>query len=347
MGGEERGVVTSCSYEARKMGVHSAMPSRKARQLCPDGIFVKGSYADYSFYSKWVTNIIAAQAPLFQKASVDEFYLDLTGMEKFFNPLKWTIALREEIMQTTGLPISFGLGSNKMIAKMATNAAKPNGYLEVPHGMELQFLAPLPVGDLPGVGQHTREILHHMDLLTIRDIQTTDLQVLEDRLGKWGTDLYQKSRGIHSGTVASFHEAKSISSEHTFFDSNCDLPFLKSELVRLTEKVCFELRSDGKLATCVGIKVRYPDFETKNRQITLAATASDDEIIPVVKMLFEKLYKKGMLVRLLGVKLSQFTTDAVQADLFIDRERKNKLYKAIDQVKNKFGKGSVKRASAN
>jgi len=346
VGGSERGVVAACSYEARKFGIHSAMPSSKAKQLCPQAIFVKGHYHDYSRYSRWVTQIIASKAPLFEKASVDEFYLDLTGMEKFFNPLQWTIDLRQEIINETKLPISFGLASNKMMAKMATNQAKPNGFLQIPFGKEKEFLAPMPVDNIPGVGEHTSLVLKAMGIQTIQQISETGIEFLEERLGKWGTDLWYKSQGIHNGIVAPYHEAKSISSENTFDENKTDMQFIKKELVRLTEKICFELRQDGKVAGCVAVKIRYPDFETTSRQTTIPYTGADDEIIPVVHSLFQKLYKKGQPIRLLGVRLSELTNDAVQTNMFTDTERKTDLYKAIDEVKNRFGKSSVKRASS-
>lgn len=347
VGGKERGVVAACNYEARKYGIHSAMPSRKAQLLCPSAVFIKGNYGEYSRYSRWVTQIIAAKAPLFEKASVDEFYLDLTGMDKFFDPLKWTIDLRQEIIRETGLPISFGLAANKLMAKIATNKAKPNGYLQVPFGKEKEFLAPLPVSEIPGVGEQTKQVLHHLGIFTINEIYKAGEVLLEEKLGKWGTDLWQKSQGIHHGEVSSFHEAKSISSENTFDENKTDQVFLKAELVRLTEKICFELRQDGKVAGCVAVKIRYPDFETNSRQTTMSYTNADDEIIPVVKGLYQKLYKKGLPIRLLGVRLSELTNDAVQTNLFSDAERKVELYKAIDGVKNRFGKVSVKRASSN
>ena len=346
VGGKDRGVVAACSYEARKFGIHSAMPSKKAQQLCPDAIFIKGHHSEYSRYSRWVTQIIAAKAPLFEKASVDEFYLDLTGMDKFFNPLQWTIDLRKEIMAETGLPISFGLASNKLMAKIATTKAKPNGFLQIPFGKEKEFLSPLSAAEIPGVGEHTKLVLQGMGIFTINDIYKAGELVLEERLGKWGADLWQKSQGIHHSPVTPYHEAKSISSENTFDENKTAIDFLKSALVRLTEKICFELRQEGKVAGCVAVKIRYPDFETTSRQTTIAYTCADDEIIPVVKDLFQKLYKKGTPVRLLGVKLSELTNDAVQTNLFSDTERKADLYKAIDDVKNRFGKISVKRASS-
>ncbi len=346
VGGRERGVVAACSYEARKFGIHSGMPSKKAIQLCPHLIVANSSRADYSKYSRWVTQIIASKAPLFEKASVDEFYIDLTGMEKFFNPLQWTIDLRKQIIEETKLPISFGLASNKMMAKIATNEAKPNGYLQVPFGKEKEFLAPLPVSRIPGVGEHTHEILKAMGILTIKDISERALEELEKTLGKWGTDLWYKSQGIHHGEVAPYHEAKSVSSENTFEENKTDIKCLMSELVRLVEKISYELRQDGKVAGCVAVKIRYPDFETSSRQTTIPYTCADDEIIPVAKDLFNKLYRKGVPVRLLGVRLSELTNDAIQTNLFDDLGRKTDLYKAIDQVKNRFGKSSLTRASS-
>lgn len=347
VGGRDRGVVAACSYAARKFGIHSGMPSKKAKQLCPHAIFLRGTRGEYSRYSRWVTQIIAAKAPLFEKASVDEFYIDLTGMQKFFNPLEWTIALRQEIIDETKLPISFGLASNKMIAKMATDEAKPNGYLQVPFGKEKEFLAPMPVNKIPGVGDHTYEALKAMGIVTIRDISEKTIEELEERLGKWGVDLWYKSQGIHTREVSQYHEAKSVSSENTFDENKTDMRFLMSELVRLVEKISYELRQDEKVAGCVTVKIRYPDFETTSRQTTIPYTCADDEIIPVAKELFKQLYKKGTPVRLLGVRLSELTNEAVQTNLFNDVERKTDLYKAIDNVKNRFGKASVKRASSN
>jgi DNA polymerase-4 len=347
VGGRDRGVVTSASYEARAFGVRSGMPSRKALQLCPQAIVLGGSRGEYSRYSRWVTQIIEAKAPLFEKASVDEFYIDLTGMQKFFDPLQWTIDLRKQIMDETKLPISFGMASNKMMAKIATDEAKPNGYLQVPFGKEKEFLAPMKVSKIPGVGEHTYEVLKAMGILTIRDISERTKEELEERLGKWGIDLWYKSQGIHDGEVSNYHEAKSISSEHTFDENKLDVAFLKSELVRLTEKIAYELRQDGKVAGCVAVKIRYHDFETTSRQTTISYSCADDEFIPVVKELFDKLYKKGEPVRLLGVRLSELTQDAIQTNLFDDVERKTGLYKAIDNVKNRFGKNALNRASSS
>lgn len=232
------------------------------------------------------------------------------------------------------------------MAKIATNEAKPNGYLQVPYGKEREFLAPLTVDKIPGVGGHTHDVLKAMGIITIADISTKSVEEMENRLGKWGKDLWHKSFGIHNSPVSQYHEAKSISSENTFEENKTDVKFLISQLVRLTEKIAFELRQDGKVAGCIAVKIRYPDFETTSRQTTIPYTCADDEIIPVVKELFHKLYKKGQPVRLLGVRLSELTNEAIQTNLFDDVSRKSDLYKAIDDVKNRFGKMKLKRASS-
>ena len=341
----ERGVVTTCSYEARKFGVHSAMPMKTAVRLCPHAIIIQGTFSEYSRYSKIVTQIIASKAPLFEKASIDEFYVDLNGMDKFFDPLKWTIDLRELIMKETGLPISFGIAKNKMVAKMATNEAKPNGFLQVPLGKEKEFLAPLEVDKIPGVGEQTTKILNYHGIKLIKDIHNTTAENFEKLLGKYGFELWNKAQGDHTSVIKEYHESKSISKENTFFENVSDINFLLAEIVSMTEKISFELRREEKVAGCVTIKLRYPDFETTSRQVSIPYTSADDEIIPVAKALFHKLYNKNKPVRLLGVRVSNLSNNAVQTNLFHDAESKNVLYKAIDEVKNRFGSASVYRAS--
>ena len=340
-GSKDRGVVAACSYEARKFGVHSAMPMKKAMQCCPDAIVLGGSRSDYSRYSKWVTDIIAAKAPMFEKASIDEFYLDISGMEKYGNPYDFTIALREEIIQTTGLNISFGLASNKMIAKIATDEAKPNGFLIVLPGNEKEFLAPLKVNKIPGVGDHTYILLKSIGIEYIRDILMVSPTLIESHLGKFGTELIRKANGLNDSIIVPYHEAKSVSTEHTFNENTEDFEFLLKELVRMTEKVAYELREDNKTAGVIAVKIRYPNFETTSRQTTIPYSFYDDELIPVAKDLFLKLYRKGEKVRLLGVKLTDLTNDAIQTNLFSDKEKKADLYKAIDDVKHRFGKKSI------
>jgi len=340
-GSRDRGVVAACSYEARKFGVHSAMPMKKALQCCPEAVLLKGSRSDYSRYSTWVTNLIAAKAPLFEKASIDEFYIDISGMDKYGNPYEWAIALREEIIGTTGLNISFGLASNKMIAKIATDEAKPNGFLIIPPGNEINFLSALPVNKIPGVGEHTYQVLQSLNIDYIRDILETPPPILEAHLGKFGIELIRKANGLHDGIVVPYHEAKSVSTEHTFEENTDDMDFLMKELVRMTEKIAYELREDNKTAGVIAVKIRYPNFETTSRQTTIPYSFYDDELIPVVKDLFAKLYRQGEKIRLLGVKLTDLSNDAIQTNLFSDKERKADLYKAIDDVKQRFGKKSI------
>jgi DNA polymerase-4 len=343
-GSAERGVVSTCSYEARQFGVKSAMPMKTALHRCPQAIILQGSYADYADYSERVTRIIADKSPLFEKASIDEFYIDLTGMDRYDDPFEWTIRLRETIIQTTGLPISFGLAGNKMVAKIATDLAKPNGYLRVPPGKEKEFLAPLAVGRIAGVGEHTLQILESMGIHTIGDLSEASPVLLSHRLGKAGQSLYEKSQGIHRGEVEPFHEAKSVSAENTFEENITEPELLHSELVRLTEKVAFSLRRDARFAGCIAVKIRYPNFETRSKQMSINPSCHDDDFIPVALQLLHSLHVPGTPVRLLGVRLSDFSQPAIQTNLFADASRKKQLYQAIDEVKNKFGKTALQKA---
>ncbi|MEO6818391.1 MAG: DNA polymerase IV [Ginsengibacter sp.] len=344
-GHKERGIVTTCTYEARKFGVHSAMPMKTAMKLCPQAIVIPGNYPEYSRYSKIVTQIIASKAPLFEKASIDEFYVDLSGMDIFFNALQWTIDLREKIIRETGLPISFGIGKNKMIAKMATNEAKPNGFLQIPLGKEKEFLAPLSVDKIPGVGAQTNEILNYHAIKLISHLHQSTPDRLQILIGNKGIDLWNRAQGMHTSVINPYREAKSISKENTFDENITDVNFLLSEIVRMVEKISFELRKDEKSAGCVAIKIRYPDFTTSSKQVSITSTSADEEIIPVARELFHKLYKKGTPVRLLGVKVSELNNEAVQTNLFQDTKKRSGLYKAMDEVKNRFGNTSVFRAS--
>jgi DNA polymerase-4 len=232
-----------------------------------------------------------------------------------------------------------------MIAKIATDAAKPNGYLFIPFGREKDFLAPLAVNKIHGVGKQTWQSLQAMGITTIKDLSETPVELLEKRFGKYGTDLWQKSQGIHHGEVTPYHEAKSISTENTFEENISDVERLEAELVHMTEKVAYELRQDNKMAGCITVKIRYPDFETTSRQTSIDYTFYDDELLPQARDLFHKLWRKGTPVRLLGVRLSELTGEAVQTNLFTNVERKTELYKAIDDVKNRFGKNAISKAT--
>ncbi len=336
-GSSARGVVAACSYAARKFGIHSAMPMKRALQLCPQAIVLPGSYKEYSRFSNRVTEIIALSAPAFQKASIDEFYIDLTGMDAFFNPLQWTIDLRQQIMAATGLPISFGLATTKLIAKIATDEAKPNGYLFVQPGKEKEFLAPLPIQKIPGVGKHTLPVLQQMGIHFIKDILQFTPQHLEQKLGKWGQTLYHIATGSYDSPLETAREAKSISTEQTFAANTTDKAFLEQKLVQMTEKVAYELRQDAQFTGCLAVKIRYADFTTTSKQTTIPLTFCDDELIPVAKQLFQQLHQPNLPVRLLGVRLSALSLHGQAPDLFNQTHTKANLYKAIDAVKNKYG----------
>jgi DNA polymerase IV len=344
VGGYERGVVAACSYEARKFGIHSAMPMKKALQLCPDIIVTNASRDQYSKYSRWVTDIIASKVPLFEKASVDEFYIDLTGMDKFFGVSKYAGELRQLIINETGLPISCGLSSARFISKMATNEAKPNGFLEVPHGKELEFLWPLGIEKINGVGKQTEQHLKSFGIYTIEDIAKTPVEVMERIAGKWGEALWNKAHGRGSAAITTDWHQKSMSHENTFDTDYTDLDFLHKELVRLTEKTCYGLREDEKMAGCVTVKIRYSDFETTSKQETVDYTALDDVLIGKVKDLFNRSYQKGRPVRLLGVRFSHMIPITMQMSLFENNAEKLNLYKAVDDIKDRFGAKSVIKA---
>jgi DNA polymerase-4 len=344
VGGYERGVVAACSYEARKYGIHSAMPMKKAMQLCPEAIITSSSRGEYSKYSRWVTDIIASKVPRFEKASIDEFYCELTGMDKFFGVSKYTKELRELVKKETGLPISCGLSSAKFISKMATNEAKPNGFLEIPHGKEKEFLWPLGIEKINGVGKQTEIQLRNFGINTIEDIAKLSLEIMEERFGKWGESLWNKSQGIGSATVETDWEQKSMSHENTFEEDKTDVNFMHSEIVRLTEKTAYSLREDEKLTGCVTVKIRYSDFETISRQETIDYTSLDDQLIAKAKDIFNKAYEKKRPVRLLGVRFSQLIPFTMQMNLFNNSEGKLNLYKTVDDIKDRFGSKLVTKA---
>lgn len=344
VGGYERGVVAACSYEARKFGIHSAMPMKRALQLCPEAIVTNASRGDYSKFSRWVTEIISEKVPRFEKASIDEFYIDLTGMEKYFGVSKYTQELRKEIIRKTGLPISCGLSSARFISKMATNESKPNGFLEIPHGKEKEFLWPLAVEKINGVGKQTEIHLKNLGFYTIGDLAKSTPEFLEMHLGKWGESLWRKSQGIGSAEIMTDWEQKSMSHENTFDTDYTDVDFLHKELVRLTEKTCYGLREDEKLTGCVTIKIRYSNFETITKQEVVDYTALDDQLIAKAKDIFNKSYQKGRPVRLIGVRFSQLIPFTLQMSLFDNQVEKLQLYKAVDEIKDRFGSKSVKKA---
>ncbi len=344
-GTADRGVVASCSYEARKYGIHSAMPMRTAMRLCPHATIVRGSYGRYSEASAQVTQIIADTVPLFQKTSVDEFYIDLTGMDRFYDCYQFATDLRQKIIRETALPISFGLSSNKTVSKMATNQAKPNGQLFVEHGREKEFMAPLPINKIPMLGEKTCQKLYEYGIEKIADLQRADLRFLQTVFGQAGRMIWEKANGIDYGDIVPHSDRKSISTENTFGSDITDHKTLESVLVSMTEELAFKLRKENMLSSCLAIKVRYANFETHTLQEKIALTSADHILIPGIKNLLKKAWNMHRPVRLIGVKLSQLCQGHYQINLFEDNEEKIQLYRALDKINFRYGDKTVCRAA--
>lgn len=343
-GSSDRGVVAACSYEARAYGVHSAMPIRMAKRLCPDAIIVRGDYERYSYYSGMVTDIIHEKVPLYEKSSIDEFYIDLSGMDRFYGCYSFATELRQKIMRETALPISFGLSQNKTVSKVATGEAKPNGQLKIDHGTEKPFLAPLPVSKIPGAGEKTTAMLRSMGVEKIVTLQEMPVKLMERVMGENGIVLWKKANGIDNSPVEPYNERKSISTEDTFDTDTIDVTFLKALLVKMVEKLAFQLRTEHKLTACVTVKIRYSNFDTHTTQCRIPYTSNDHTLIARAKELFDKLYERRMLVRLLGVRFSHLVGGGHQINLFEDSEEIINLYQAMDKMRQKFGDGAVQRA---
>ncbi len=345
-GANDRGVVASCSYETRIFGVHSGMSMKLARQLCPDALIIKGDGDAYSEYSKMVTDIISEEAPIFEKASVDEFYVDMTGMDRFIGCFKWSVELRERVIRETGLPISLGLSTNKMVAKVATGTAKPNGAKQVEKGTEKPFLAPMNIERIPMIGPKTTKTLHEMRVRKVKTLSEIPVEYLMYLFGKNGKTLSQRANGIDNSPVVPYSEAKSISKERTFNQDTIDVDMLKSLISKMCETLAFELRNSNKLTSCITVKIRYSDFDTHTLQQRIFYTSCDHHLIRYALELFKKLYTRRVLVRLVGVKLSGLVGGNYQMNLFEDSSKIMKLYQSVDRMKKRFGKHCVYRVSS-
>jgi len=343
-GTSDRGVVASCSYEARQFGVHSAMPMKMARTLCNDAIIVRGDMDSYSKYSGMVTDIIAEQAPLYEKASIDEHYIDITGMDRFFGSLKWTQELRDRIMDNTGLPISFGLSVNKTVSKIATGEAKPNGLLQVPQTEVRPFLAPLSIRKIPMVGKKAYELLRSMGVSKIETLGSIPPEMMERLMGKNGIVLWKKANGIDNTPIQPYSERKSISSESTFENDTINIIRMKEIISAKAERLTFELRKKQKLTACITIKIRYANFDTHTLQKRIPYTAFDHVLIPTALELFERLYQRRMLIRLVGIKFSHLVSGVQQLNMFEDTPEMVSLYNAMDNIRFRYGKKAVRRA---
>jgi DNA polymerase-4 len=317
---------------------------KMARQLCPDAIIVRGDTGQYSYYSNMITDIIQEDVPLYEKTSIDEFYIDLTGMDRFFGCYKMATELRQRIMRESGLPISFALSSNKTVSKVGTGEAKPNGQKEIPFGTEKDFLAPLSVKKIPMVGDKTYQLLRSMGVMWIRTLQEMPIELMEQVLGQNGVVIWKKANGIDNSPIEPYTEQKSMSTEQTFERDTIDVKALKALLVGMTEKLAYQLRSQEKLTACVTVKIRYSDFNTYTQQMRIPYTSLDHVLIEKVQELFDKLYQKRMLIRLIGIKFSHLVQGSYQYNLFDDTEEQLQLLNAMDRIRKRFGKDSVLRA---
>lgn len=340
-----RGVVAACSYEARSFGIHSAMPMKTARRLCPHAVIIGGDPEQYSKYSNMVTDIISEQVPLYEKSSIDEFYVDLSGMERFHNSYLLAKKIRSDIRKETGLSISFGHSINKTVSKVATNESKPNGHCKVDQGAEKIFLSPLRVDKIPQVGPATYSTLRSMGVVRVRTLQKMPVDLLQTVFGKNGRMLWQKANGIDHSKVVPYSEQKSMSAERTFDQDTTDVNGLKSLLVGMTEQLAFKLRKQNKLTACISVKIRYSDFDTHSMQCRMSYTSCDHILIEKAKELFDKLYQRRILIRLIGVRFSHLVGGAYQINLFDDTEEMISLYQAMDKMRLRFGDDKIKRAA--
>jgi DNA polymerase-4 len=341
----DRGVVAACSYEARKFGVHSAMPMKMAKERCPEAIIIKGNSSTYMKYSAMVTDIVKEDAPLYEKSSVDEFYIDLSGMDKFYGCYQYAGELRQRIMRETGLPISFGLSQNKTVSKIATGEAKPNNQMHINYGEEKPFLSPLSVRKIPMVGLKTYQMFRNLGIKRILTLQEMPIEMMESAFGKNGKNIWKKAQGIDNTPVVQHNERKSISTERTFDKDTIDVIKLKGILAAMAENLAFQLRRGKKVSACVTVKVRYSDFQTKTLQKRISYTSADHNLIPLVAELFERLYNRRLLVRLIGVRYSDLANGHQQMNLFDENTHFVELYQAMDKIRKRYGDRAVMRAA--
>ncbi|WP_242094236.1 DNA polymerase IV [Aestuariivivens sediminicola] len=344
-GTSDRGVVASCSYEARRFGIHSAMPMKMAKMLCPEAIVLRGNSGVYSKFSNTVTEIIKESVPLYEKSSVDEFYIDLTGMDQFFGCHKLALEIRQRIIKETGLPISFGLSTNKTVSKVATGEAKPNNQMQIQKGTEKPFLSPLSVRKIPMVGEVTYKSLCDLGIKRIKTVQEMPMEMMHRVLGKNGLTIWKKANGIDDTPVVQYHERKSISTERTFDKDTTDVRKLESIITAMAENLVYQLRRGNKLTACVTFKIRYSDFQTYTMQQRIPYSSADHKIIPVVMGLYRKLYQRRLLVRLIGVKFSSLVEGGYQIHLFEDNDKIINLYQAMDKMRERYGDRAVIRAN--
>jgi DNA polymerase-4 len=304
--------------------------------LCPEATVIRGNGETYSQHSKVVSEIISQHVPVFEKASIDEFYADLSGMDRYFNCYGMATELRQKIIKESGLPISFGLATNKLVSKVATGEAKPNNQMQVAAGTEKPFLAPMEVQKIPMVGEKTNQTLNNLGIRYVKTIQEMPVEVMGQVLGKNGIALWNRANGLDNSPIVPFHERKSISSERTFGKDTGDVRKMREMVRAMAETLAFQLRTGEKLTSCVSVKIRYSDFNTFSRQLKIPYTSADHVLIPHIERLFDQLYNRRMMVRLVGVSFSDLVTGNHQINLFDDTEERLNLYQAMDYIKTKY-----------
>ena len=344
-GTSDRGVVAACSYETRGFGIHSGMPMKMARELCPEAVVIRGNAGTYSKHSDLVTEIIKERVPVFEKSSIDEFYADLSGLDRFFGCYHYASELRKMIIKETGLPISFGLSVNKVVSKVATNEAKPNNQLKVDFGYEKPFLAPLSIKKIPMVGDKTYQTLRNLGLRKVKTVQEMPIDLMRRVLGANGAVIWKRANGVDNSPVIPYCDRKSISTERTFDRDTIDVGKLKGILIAMTENLAYQLRRGEKLTACIAVKIRYSDFNTYSKQVRIPYTSADHILIPKILELFRVLYNRRLLVRLIGIRFSHLVPGNYQINLFEDTEEALNLYAAMDNIRERFGDKSVLRAS--
>jgi DNA polymerase-4 len=345
-GNSDRGVLTSISSEAKQFGIHGGMPAGMARQLCPQLQIIKGNMDEYSKYSHTVTEIITERSPVVEKAAIDEYYVDMTGMDKYFGAMKFAHELRQKVISETGLPLSFGLSVNKTVSKIVTNENKPNGEgLIMLPGVQ-EFLNPLSIKKIPGVGDSTYIRLSEMGVRKILTLVQIPPQMMFRIMGQNGVTLWQKGNGIDNTPVVPYRENRSVSDQRDFTTETINVERIRALIATMVTELAYELRKQRKLTACIIVTIRYANFETVTRQERIAYTSLDFLLIQKARALFDKAYDRRMLLRLIGIRFSHLVGGFEQIDLYNTAAEQYSLYQSMDKIRNRFGGKAVVLASS-
>jgi DNA polymerase-4 len=345
-GNSDRGVLTSISSEAKQFGIHGGMPAGMARQLCPQLQIIKGNMDEYSKYSHTVTEIITERSPVVEKAAIDEYYVDMTGMDKYFGAMKFAHELRQKVISETGLPLSFGLSVNKTVSKIVTNENKPNGEgLIMLPGVQ-EFLNPLSIKKIPGVGDSTYIRLSEMGVRKILTLVQIPPEMMFRIMGQNGVTLWQKGNGIDNTPVVPYRENRSVSDQRDFTTETINVERIRALIATMVTELAYELRKQRKLTACIIVTIRYANFETVTRQERIAYTSLDFLLIQKARALFDKAYDRRMLLRLIGIRFSHLVGGFEQIDLYNTAAEQYSLYQSMDKIRNRFGGKAVVLASS-